>query len=80
MIIAGKVDDYRSLIRKHIKAAAFKELKTKQSSHSKVNDIVYENLEKQSYLISPIFTNDDIEILSNLRSHTTRGIRSNFKQ
>ena len=80
MIIAGKVDDYRSLIRKHIKAAAFNELKTKQSSHSKVNDIVYENLEKQSYLISPIFTNNDIGILSNLRSHTTRGIRSNYKQ
>ena len=52
----------------------------KQSSHSKVNTIVYENLEKQPYLISPIFTDDDIGILSNLRSHTTRGIRSNFKQ
>ena len=80
MIIAGKEDDYRSVIRKHVKEAALNELKTKQSSHSKVNDIVYQNLEKQPYLSSPMFTNDDIGILSNLRSHTTRGIRSNFRQ
>ena len=44
------------------------------------SDIVYQNLEKQPYLSSPMFTNDDIGILSNLRSHTTRGIRSNFRQ
>ena len=80
LIIGGKEGDYKRLIRKHIKMAALNELKTKQSSHSKVNNIVYENLEKQPYLISPIFTNDDIGILSNLRSHTTRGIRANFKQ
>ena len=80
MIASAKEEDYRKLIRRHVRETAFKELKNKQASHSKVNTIVYEKLEKQSYLVSSIFTNDDVSVLSNLRSHTTRGIRSNFQQ
>ena len=79
-IKASKEDDFKSFVRKKIKEAAFEELKRKQMSHSKVNEITYEKLEKQPYLTSALFSNDDVEILSNLRSHTTRGIRSNFSQ
>ena len=42
--------------------------------------IVYNSLVKQPYLVSPIFTNDDVEVLANLRSHTTRGILNCLKQ
>ena len=42
MIIAAKEEDYKTLIRKHIKEVAFKELKERQESHSKVSSIVYD--------------------------------------
>ena len=68
------------MVRKHIKEKAFKELKMKQESHSKVKVIKYETFEKQSYLVSPMFSDEDVGVLSNLCSHTTRGIRGNFGQ
>ena len=79
-IVCFKEEDFKKLIRKHVRETAFKELKIKQEGHSKVNTIVYEKLQQQSYLQSPLFSNDDVSILSNLRSHTTRGIRDNFQQ
>ena len=79
-VINMKEDEYRKEIRKHVKTTAFNELKIKQESHSKVRTIKYESLEKQPYLVSPIFSDEDVGILSNLRSHTTRGIRGNFKK
>ena len=78
MITTGG-NHYKTEIRKHIRNAAFSELKNKQIGHSKVRDIKYETLEKQPYLTSPLFTNEDVNTLSNLRSHTTRGIRDNFQ-
>ena len=80
MISTVKEEEFKKLVRKHVKETAFKELRTKQESHSKVKLIVYEALEKQPYLVSPLFTDEDVGILSNLRSHTTRGIRGNFGQ
>ena len=80
MIIAAKEEEYKTLVRKHIKDVAFKELMERQASHSKVSSIVYPSLAKQAYLESPMFSNTDVGVLSNLRSHTTRGIRTNFKQ
>ena len=79
-IVSMKYEQYKDIIKKKVKETAFNELKTKQESHSKVNKIVYNSLVKQPYLVSPIFTNEDVEVLVNLRSHTTRGIRTNFKQ
>ena len=78
MIKGAKENDYKTLIRKHVRETAFNDLKRKQGAHSKVNTIVYEKLEKQPYLVSSAFSNEDVGVLSNLRSHTTRGIRSNF--
>lgn len=80
MIKTSKDDDFKSMVRKHVKETAFKELKMKQESHSKVKVIKYETFEKQSYLVSPMFSDEDVGVLSNLRSHTTRGIRGNFGQ
>ena len=77
MVTSGG-NHYQSAVRKHIRNTAFSELKTKQVGHSKVQNILYEQFEKQHYLTSPLFTNEDVSTLSNLRSHTTRGIRANF--
>ena len=76
----SKEENFKALVQKNIKKVAFKELKDKKESHSKVRNIKYETFEKQAYLISPLFSNEDVGILCNLRSHTTRGIRSNFGQ
>ena len=79
VVVNMKEDDYRSMVRAHIRNAAFTKFTTMQESHSKVKTIRYNSLEKQPYLVSPLFSNEDVGILSNLRSHTTRGIRGNFK-
>ena len=78
-ILVEKEYDYRNLFRKKIRETAFKELKTEQAPHSKVKAIIYGNFEAQRYLKSSLFSNEDVSILSNLRSHTTKTIRANFK-
>ena len=59
--------------------SAIKYLKGLQQTHSKVKDIVYEKLEVQSYLISPLFSNDEVNLLHRLRSRMTE-CKANFKQ
>ena len=79
MVVSTKEDDYKNVIRNKTRETAFKELKTEQASHSKVKAIIYGNFEAQRYLKSSLFSNEDVSILSNLRSHTTKTIRANFK-
>ena len=79
MIVSTKEEHYKGLVRNKIRETAFTELKMEQASHSKVRKIIYEKLEAQGYLKSPLFSNEDVAVLSNLRSHTTRTIRANFK-
>ena len=50
MAKGAKESDYKTLIRKHVRETAFKDLKRKQEAHSKVNTIVYEKLDKPSEL------------------------------
>jgi hypothetical protein len=40
-----------------VKLAAFNYLTEIQKSHSKVKDILYENLAVQKYMVSPLFDN-----------------------
>ena len=49
MVVNMKEDNYRTMIRKHVRNAAFNELKTQQESHSKVITTEYNSLEKQPY-------------------------------
>ena len=64
--------------KKRINEAAFKELKTTQSTHSKVKDIIYEQFKIQPYMKSKIFTNSMVEVIFNLWSSITRNLRSNL--
>ena len=66
------------MIRKYIKNAAFKYLTKKQESHSKINIIKYSKLETQKYMISPIFSNEEVNQLHALRAKTTN-CKMNFK-
>jgi hypothetical protein len=72
------VTSYKNKIKQKIKVAAFKFLRMKQETHSKVKDIVYARLEPQKYLLSPLFMNDEVNLLHSLRSRSV-DCKNNFK-
>ena len=70
------VNSYKNLIKRRV---AFCELLERQSTHSKVRDILYTNLSSpQDYISSKYLSQDEINIIFALRSHTIRDIISNF--
>ena len=73
-----KTSTYKEHIKKSTKSAAFKYLITKQSKHTKVNTIRYIQLETQKYLLSPLFSNEEVNQLHALRSRMT-DCKVNFK-
>ena len=78
VIIAMGEFDYKAHIKKHIKKAAYSHLIQIQEPHIKVNHIKYNDLKIQPYLTSPMFTNEEVFLLTALRSHTVRSIKMNF--
>ena len=80
MIVNTPEELYKTKIKTSIRKAAFEELKTKQQSHSKVKVIKYERFEVQQYIISGLFSNEEVSLLAALRSHTVRGIICNFRK
>ena len=70
---------FKRYIKNLVQVAAFQTLVGMQQKHTKVKQIKYESLKCQEYLTSGIFSNDEISILSSLRSNTLRTIKSNFK-
>ena len=72
-------DTYKLHIKAKIKTAAFDYLKEKQQQHSKIKHIHYDTLCVQNYMVSPIFPNEEVNLLHALRSRTTE-CRAKFKQ
>ena len=70
---------FKRHIKNLVQVATFQTLVQMQQKHTKVKQIKYETLKCQEYLKSGIFSNDEISILSSLRSNTLRTIKSNFK-
>ena len=46
--------------------------------HSKIMNIQYDCLKTQKYMTSPLFSNDMVKILMNMRSSMTKDIKNNF--
>ena len=69
---------YKDHIKAKIREIAFKDLTTIQATHVKVQDIKYNKLEIQAYMLSPLFSSKEVEKLAALRSHSIRGIKKNF--
>ena len=73
----------KNLTRKYIKEKiyrkAFEDLRTKQSNHSKVKDIQYENYTCQEYLKSSKFSFEEATILVALRSKTVKDMKCNIR-
>ena len=71
-----------STYKKRIKVKirdAHKYLKAKQQQHSKIKNIEYDTLQRQAYMQSPIFSNEEVNLLYALRSRSTE-CKANFKQ
>ena len=64
-------------IKALIQQKALQYLSNKQQSHSKIKDIKYSKIQPQEYMISPIFTNEEVSFLFSLRSRMIK-VSANF--
>ena len=70
----------KKMLKEHATSVAFEKLLSIQKTHSKIKDIKYEVLETQTYLKSQLFSTRQANMLTALRSHCVRGIKSNFNK
>ena len=73
------VEVYKAIIKKKVKAAALKQLKQVQQTHSKLKHIMYDDLKPQPYLTSPLFSKDETKLLFELRTRTLENCKVNFR-
>ena len=69
---------YKKFIKMKVRKAALKFLNDLKETHTKIKHIKYETLKCQEYLISPMFSNTDINTLFSLRSRMI-DCKMNFK-
>ena len=77
-IIGCGAEAFKNSIKKKIKIAAFKFLRSKQQTQSKVRDIQFLKLETQKYLLNRLFSNEEVNTLYSLRSRSLE-CKANFK-
>ena len=78
MIGMENKEKYKAKIQKKLKTAVFKELKAKQLTHTKINEIKYSQMKIQPYMTNTSFTNNMVKVLFNMRSSMTRNFKGNF--
>merc|ERR1719319_1198713 len=69
---------FKSLVKVKVNEAAKEALNIQQKEHSKVNDIKYEKLKIQQYMVDTRMTNAMVEVLVAARSSMMRGISQDF--
>ena len=69
---------FKKIVRTKVLQAAFKYLQSLKQSHSKMDKIQCDKFETSSYMTSPLFRYDDVNLLLGLRTRTVRGIRNDF--
>ena len=74
-----KEEQYKAKVKKHVRAAACKNLLQMKEKHSKMDGLEYSKLELQEYMQSPLFTCEGTNMLVALRTRTVRGIRDDLK-
>ena len=70
-------NSFKYEIKEKIRNSAFLYLKNLQNGHSKIRDISYPNFETQTYMTSPIFNNEEVNLLHALRSRSVN-VKKNF--
>ena len=71
-------DAYKRFVKDKIKMAALKYLRKLQEKHSKISDISYKELKVEGYMISPIFSDEEVNTLHSLRSRSVN-CKANLK-
>ena len=69
---------YKNFIKAKIKIAALNYLNERKNAHSKISSINYDVLRTQEYFLSPIFSDEEVNLLFALRSRYVE-CRANFK-
>ena len=73
------IGDYKKMIKNKIRSAVFEALKFTQSTHNKVENIIYNSfINPQPYITHPMFTNGECTLLFNLRCKSVKGMKDNF--
>ena len=65
-------------LKEKLQNSALDYLKQKQQEHSKIKHIVYNKLETQAYMKSPLFSNSEVNLLHSLRSRSVN-VKCNFR-
>ena len=69
---------FKAILRKKVNEAAFDYLNKLKIKHSKVNQIHYSSLKKQSYINDSNFSINDIKLLFKLRTRMLN-VKANFR-
>ena len=78
-IIANKTNtEHKRYIKNRVREVAFKDLKIKQSTHSKVKNIQYLKFKVQEYLTCGKLNNEESSLLFNMRCKSVTGVKSHF--
>ena len=77
-IISMKFNTYKKFMKKKIKEAAFNFLDNSKKSQSKLHHQEYKSLTAQKFLKSGKFLNEEVYLLSKLKSRNTP-VKENFK-
>ena len=71
-------EKFKSLVKEKTRQAAFQYLKNIQRRHPKMDGLVYNKFEEASYISSPLFQSESVQLLLALRTRTVRGIKNDF--
>ena len=72
-------NEYKKHVKSRIKSAALDYLKEIQGTHSKIKHIKYDELKAQEYMMSPLFSNDEVNLLHCIRARYL-DCKANFSQ
>ena len=72
-------NEYKKYVKSRIKSAALDYLKELQGTHSKIKHIKYDELKAQEYMLSPLFSNDEVNLLHCIRARYV-DCKANFSQ
>ena len=71
-------NSFKVFIKNKINVAAFNYLTKQKEKHSKLSEVKYTKLKTQKYMLSHVFSNEEVNILHALRSRSI-DCKNNFK-
>ena len=77
--ICGKTrQEFKTIVKTHVKSAAFNSLKCLQDQHKKIKHIKYSQFKIQEYMKSSNFSSEEMSTLFNMRADTINSFKMCF--